>query len=177
MWQVMRSSFDLGTATKSELARYTALRDRLLQEVPDLDEETLSDTLEGITDFRQMLSELVRSVLEDEALAAALSTRLSEMRARLHRLEDRAGKKRALACRAMAEAAIQRLIEPDFTAAIRRGPPALVVEAEERIPQDFWKPQPPKLDRQGLLIALKAGTEVAGASLGVPQVQLSVGTK
>ena len=44
-------------------ARFGALRDRLLVEVPDIDEETLADTLEGITDLREMLAELVRSAL------------------------------------------------------------------------------------------------------------------
>ena len=153
------------------------LRDRLLEQIPDLDDETLADTLEGLTDLREILAELVRSALEDEALSAGLSTRLAEMRARLQRLGDRAEKKRALALRAMAEAEIKTLIEPDFTASLRRGAPTLEVVAEERIPPAYWKPQPPKLDRQGLLVALKGGTEIDGAALAAPQVQLSVRTK
>ena len=67
-------------------------------------------------------------------------------------------------------------IEPDFTASLRRGAPALEVVAEERIPEDYWKPQPPKLDRQALLAALRGGSEIEGVALGAPQVQLSVRT-
>jgi hypothetical protein len=55
----------------------------MLEELPDLDDETLQDTLEGISDLRQMLAEVVRSALDDEALASGLSTRLSDMKARL----------------------------------------------------------------------------------------------
>ena len=56
-------------AVKRELANHSLLRDRLLAEIPDLDAETLSDTLEGITDLREMLAEVIRSALDDEALS------------------------------------------------------------------------------------------------------------
>ena len=164
-------------AAKSEATRYRQLRDRLLEQVPSLDAETLQDTLEGISDFREMLAELVRSALEDEALFEGLSTRLSEMRSRLGRLKLRAEKKRALAVSAMSEAEIKALVEPDFTASLRRGGPTLNIVAEEQIPAPFWKPQPPKLDRQGLLATLKEGGQVEGVALAAPQLQLSVRTK
>jgi hypothetical protein len=63
----------LKSSTTLEVERYRALRDRLLAEVPNIDEETLADTLEGITELREVLAELLRSALEDEALATALS--------------------------------------------------------------------------------------------------------
>ena len=53
----------------------------------------------------------------------------------------------------------------------------LEVVAEDKIPAAYWKPQPPKLDRQGLLAALKAGTAIEGAALAPPHLQLSVRTK
>ena len=153
------------------------LRTRLLAEIPDLDAETLADTLEELTDLREMLAELVRSALEDEALAAGLSTRLSDMKARLERFETRAKRKRQLALKTMGEAEIAKLEQSDFTASLRQAAPALEVVAEDQIPAAYWKPQPFKLDRQGLLQALKAGTEIAGVAWAPPQVQLSVRTK
>src|SRR5262245_6888120 len=110
----MRDTHRLRSSVKVETTRYSMLRDRLLQELPDLDEGTLADTLEGITDLREILAELVRSALEDEALSAGLSTRLAEMRSRLERLNHRAEKKRALALTAMADAEIKSVLEPDF---------------------------------------------------------------
>jgi hypothetical protein len=99
------------------------------------------------------------------------------MKSRAQRLGDRAEKKRALALRAMTEAEIQTLLEPDFTASLRRAAPALEVVAEETIPDAYWKPQPAKLDRQTLLAALKSGVKIDGAKLASPQLQLSVRTK
>ena len=153
------------------------MRARLLADIPDLDEETLADTLEGLSDLREMLAELIRSALDDEVLIAALSTRLSDMQARRERLTTRATRKRQLAQRAMAEAEIGKLEQPDFTAALRQGAPVLVVSAEEKIPAVYWKPQPFKLDRQGILAALKAGTAIDGAALAPAQPCLSVRTK
>ena len=157
-----------------ELNRHTYLRSRLLAEIPDIDEETLADTLEGITDLREMLAEVIRSALEDEALASGLSTRLNDMKARLERLETRAGRKRQLALRAMSEADIQKLAESDFTASLKQGAPTLDVVDEVKVPAAYWKPQPSKLDRQGLLSALKAGVAIEGVAIAPTQTQLSV---
>ena len=77
----------------------------------------------------------------------------------------------------MREASLKKLEQADFTASVRAGVPALVVEAESEIPADYWVPQPPKLSRSELLKALKAGSEVPGAYLGDPQPSLSVRTK
>ena len=166
-----------GNALRCEVHNLTFLRSRLLAEVPDLDEETLRDTLEGITDLKEMLAELVRSALEDEALASGLSTRLSDMKARLERLETRARRKRQLVLEAMTQAEIKKLEEADFTASLRQGAPALEVVAEDKIPIAYWKPQPAKLDRQGLLAALKNGVDIDGVALAAPTLQLSVRTK
>jgi hypothetical protein len=106
----------------SELAintrRYVHLRDRLRDEYPDIDDDTLSDTLEGITDFRETLAEIIRSALVDELFASCLSTRISDMKARLDRFQRRAERKRELALKAMAEAELSKLVQADFTASI-----------------------------------------------------------
>ena len=161
----------------AELRDYSSLRARLLAEIPDLDAETLADTLEGITDLREMLAEVIRSALEDEALASGLSTRLNDMKARLERLETRAGRKRQLALRVMSEADIQKLTESDFTASLKQGAPTLDVVDEAKVPAAYWKPQPSKLDRQGLLAALKAGVAIEGVAIAAAQTQLSVRTR
>ena len=165
-----------GALVFSESQRYTSMRIQLISEFPELDDETLEDTLEGITDLKQMLAEVVRSALDDEAMAEGLSTRVRDMKARLERLEERAKRKRRLVLRAMAECEIAKLVEPDFTASARCGA-TLEIVAEDKVPADYWKPQPPKLDKQSILAALKTGAEVEGATLLPPQLQLSVRTK
>lgn len=60
---------------------------RAAAEIPEIDPESLADTLEGLTDLREMLAEVICSALDDEALAAGLSTRLSDMKDRIERFD------------------------------------------------------------------------------------------
>jgi aspartyl-tRNA synthetase len=113
----------------------------------------------------------------DEALRAGLRLRIDDMKERLSRLELRAAKKRQLALEAMSEAGLAKLEQPDFTASARAGSPALVVVAEATIPEVYWLPQPPKLDRQALLGELKRGIEIPGAQMSNAKPVLSVRTK
>lgn len=161
----------------SEVRRYSSLRERLLEEMPAIDSETLADTLEGITDLREMIAEVIRSALDDEALAGGLAKRLADMKARVDRLEVRASRKRELVVRALADAQIDKLAVADFTASLRTGVPSVEILAEDMIPAAYWKPQPSKLDKQGLLAALKSGILIEGAALSRPKLQLSVRTK
>jgi hypothetical protein len=146
----------------------------LAQSFPEADEKTLADTLEGVSDLPGLLSTLVRSRIEDETLAECLRRRIEEMRQRLERLEVRAGQKKALVLAAMEEAGIKKLVEADFTLSLRLGSPKLVVIDETLIPEEFWRPQAPRLDRQWLLAALKNGRSVPGAELGNPEPTLAV---
>ena len=160
-----------------ELSKYRLFKDRLLASFPLIDEETLRDTLEGITDLHEMIAAVIRSALVDEALHAGLRGRLDDMKERLSRLEVRASKKRELALHAMSEVGLAKLEQPDFTASTRAGSPALIVVSEQTIPEAYWLPQPPKLDRQGLLGELKRGAAIPGAELSNPKPVLMVRTK
>ena len=122
---------------KAEVEIYNCLRQKVIDQYLDLDDETIRDTLEGITDLHEMIAAVIRSALVDEALHAGLRFRLDDMRERLSRLELRASKKRQLALEAMTEVGLNKLEQPDFTASARAGSPALVVIAEDRDPRSL----------------------------------------
>src|SRR5215471_16105366 len=129
---------------KFETAKHQALKQRLMDNWPDCDEETLRDTLEGITDLHEMIAAVIRSALVDEALQGGLRSRIDEMKRRLVRLEERGAKKRQLALEAMSEVGLGKLEQPDFTACVRAGVASLIVVSEDLIPETYWVPQLPR---------------------------------
>ena len=158
---------------KKSLFHHRYLRERLEAAFPDADEETLMDTLEGMTSLTDSLAELLRSSQEDQSLASALRGRMSDMQARCGRFEERARKKRELVCTVMEEAELKKLTEPDFTVSLRPARAPLMIIDEDAIPGDYWKPQPAKLDRMGLISALTSGRDIAGAVLGNPPLTIA----
>jgi hypothetical protein len=110
-------------------------------------------------------------------LIGALKARLSEMGERFERFKTRAEKKRALACWAMGSAGLDRLQAEDFSVFLRHGAQRLEVIDEAKVPSEFLVPQPPRLDRSGLLSALKRGQAIEGALLAYGDPHISVRVK
>ncbi len=158
-------------------ANYLAIRERLLVENPDLDEQTLADSVEGLTDINEVIAAILRSAVTDEALAEGLRGRIEEMQSRLCRFEDRATKHRQIARDVMINAEIKKITVPDLTISLRPGSPALLVTDEAYIPENYWLPRDPRLDRQSLSADLKRGLQIAGAALSNAEPVLSVRTK
>jgi hypothetical protein len=153
---------------------YRSIRDHIRAQDPQIDEQTLADTVEGLTDVHEIVAAVIRSALADEAMATGLKCRISDMQDRLDRLQDRASKRRQIAKDVMVELDLKKLTAPDFTASIRPGLPALVVLNEDAVPKTYWEPGEPRLRRQVLAHDLKGGAEVAGAALSNPEPILSV---
>ncbi len=156
---------------------YRVIRDRIRAEDPKIDEQTLADTVEGLTDLHEILAAIIRAALTDEAQAAGLKGRIAEMQQRLDGLEDRGAKRRQIAKDVMVECDVKKLTAPDFTASIRPGTPALMLIDEAAVPSIYWEPRDPRLNRQGLVADLKQGTEITGVALSNPEPVLSVRTK
>ena len=114
-----------------QLTHHRYLRERLEAAFPDADEETLMDTLEGMTSLTDSLAELLRSSQEDQSLASALRGRMSDMQERCGRFEERARKKRELVCTVMEEAELKKLMEPDFTVSLRPARAPLIAHSDE----------------------------------------------
>jgi len=160
-----------------EFSRYAELRRRLIEADPEIDDTTLLDTLEGATNLNEALGEVIRAALDEEALADSLRDRMGAMRERLERIETACAKKRDVAQAVMEDAGIEKILEPDFTVSLRVSPPSIAVVNEAEIPEPYWIPQAPKLDRKGILDALKTGSRVPGATFANSKVSLAIRTK
>ena len=157
-----------------EKTHYLAWRDKLIASHEDIDEDTLADTLEGVSDLQEMIAVVLRSALDDEAMVAALKGRLEKLRKRADRLMSRSRTKRTACLDAMLECKLERIVVDDLTASIRAGAASVCIENAKAIPDHFLVAQEPKIDRRGILKALKDNEEVPGARLNTPSPSLAV---
>ena len=156
------------------LGIYQTIRQRIIALETDIDEATLTDTLEGLTDIHDVLAAIVRSALLDEALAEGLKGHIQQLQQRLQRLTERGVERRRIARDAMVEVDIKKIAAPDFTVSVRAGSPALQVVEEAAIPEPYWEAREPRLNRVELLADLKRGVDVPGTLLSNPEPVLSV---
>ena len=157
------------------VSSYRIIRERILALAnEDIDETTLADTIEGLSDFNEVAAEVIRSALLDEAMADGLSRYIDRLQGRLRRLAERAKERRRIIRDAMMEVDLRKIVAPDLTLSVRPGSPSLVVLDEKAIPEPYWLQQKPRLDRIQATSDLKRGVPIPGAALSNPEPVLSV---
>jgi len=164
----------MDASLQHELAHHEYLRSKLGERFPDVDEETLLDTLEGMTNLNEMIVSVVRSREDDMSLISSLKDRMSDMQARMERLSQRADGKKQVVTSVMDRANLKKIEAPEFTISCRPTPPSLLVDEEDRIPEMYWVPQSPKLDRRCIKEAIKNGENIPGAILSNGGITIQV---
>src|SRR5262249_16288750 len=103
---------------------YQTIRNRIIALEASIDDTTLADTLEGLTDLNEVAAAVVRSALVDEAMVAGLKGHILALQDRAARLSERASERRRIVRDALLEVDVKRLAAPDFTVTVRPGSPA-----------------------------------------------------
>lgn len=151
-----------------ELAQeYRAAAEKLAD--MDIDDQTLSDTLEGMSGELEVKAQNVIMFCRNiEATACAIKEAEGQMAARRKALENRAAGLRRYVLENMQFAGIQRIECPWFKLSIRENPAAVDIYEPGLVPAQYMRqpePPPPAPDKTAIKAALAAGTEVPGAKL------------
>lgn len=130
------------------------------------DIQAIQDTLEGIegmiADKAESIAKLMKSIEADEQAIKAEEERLY---ARRKALENRRTSIKDYLENQLIEANIDKVKGTMFTVSIQNNPPSVNIQDDATVPDKYYVPQPPKLDKRALLDDLKAGAEYEGISL------------
>jgi hypothetical protein len=120
------------------------------------DDQLVLDTVEGETDFLEVVDAILARIADDGALAKAIDAQVSDLNARKERFKKRIETNKALLEQAFIEADLPKVERPLATVYLSNRAPKVIVETESDIPARYWKPGDPKLDQKALLEDLKA---------------------
>ena len=153
----------MNPAALSELWKRT--RDDLVRQFPDIDNETLSDTLDGIAGAKDAARQLIRASREDEAEAKGLSEYIDALQSRRARLTARAEKREAAALSLLLEIGEKTLRDPAFTASVVPTPGKVKFSDTSVLPPWAWRTPKPEPNTAEIRKRLTAGEKVPGALL------------
>lgn len=141
-------------ALSQELEAKQLLLDQLRALVAE-DPDFLTDLIEVETDLLELIAALEASILDDEALVDGAKAALDKLQARKRAVETRIELKRRLLAHALQQIGLKNLRTPTSTLSIAEASLKAIAVAPEDIPARWWKPQPPKLDQDGLTKAVR----------------------
>ncbi len=153
------------------------MRAELLDMYVDLDEQTLSDTLEGEVDLHERLTDVAKVIGELEAGKKGLQAYIAEVRERQDRFARRAETLRNLIVFAMGKAKLKTVPAPECTITVRTLPGEIVIDDETKVPKKFWRKPDPVIDRTAINAAIKAKEKIAGVSQGEERSSLTIRRK
>ncbi|RJG01589.1 siphovirus Gp157 family protein [Noviherbaspirillum sedimenti] len=146
-------------------AQYRRLAEYLAEQHEDA--QVISDTLESeagpLDEHLENLAKMVRNL---EAADSGVVRTMEDLAARHAGLQRAAERGRKLILDLMQSAQREHVTTALFSLAIRKNPPAVVIDCAAALPPAFLQypePPPPVPDKKAIAAALKAGIEVPGA--------------
>jgi hypothetical protein len=142
-------------ALSQELEAKQPLLDQLRALAAD-DPDFFTDLLEGESNLLELIAALDASIVDDETLADGAKAALDKLQTRKRAAENRIELKCRLLAHTLQQIGLKTLRTPTATLTLAEASLKAIAVAPEDIPARWWKPQPPKLDQDGLTKAVRA---------------------
>ena len=127
-----------------------------IAEDPDTDEQALTDTMEALSgeieDKVDGYATVISAMLADIDTIRAEEKRLAERR---RIFDERVSRMKSAVKSALELTGKTKIQTAVYTVSIRKSPAKLIIDDESLIPERFWKPQEPVLDKAALREAIK----------------------
>lgn len=130
-----------------------------------LDAEVLKDTLDSIDDAIEVKAENTAKVLKEmDGQTLAISAEIKRLQERKATLENNSRNLKGYLQAEMEKVGKEKIKTELFSIGIQNNPPSVYVYNEALLPEGFFIPQAPKVDKKALKEELKHG-EIPGAEL------------
>ncbi|TCS34699.1 viral Gp157 protein [Paucimonas lemoignei] len=146
-------------------AEYRRLAEFLTEQHDD--PQVIRDTLESesgpLDEHLENLAKMVRNL---ETADIGIVKTMEDLAARHATLQKAAERGRKLILDLMQRAQRERVTTALFSLAVKKNPPAVVIDSESELPVEFMhQPEPPRPvpDKKAIAMAFKSGREVPGA--------------
>lgn len=139
---------------------------QLLEKADEIDQDVLIDTIaaikESVEEKAENIAKLVRTF---EADVKTIKTEEERLAAKRKTLENQVSYLKKYLHEQLEAMGIEKIKRPLFTIAIQANPPGVDVIDPDEIPGEFWNQPEPVLDKKRILLFLKSGEIIPGATI------------
>ena len=133
---------------------------------PDIDGQAIKDTLEAIQgDIEEKADGYAKVIKELSADTDKITAEIKRLTDRKNTIQNNIAYMKQSLTSAMTVTGNTKFRTDLFSFNIQKNPPALVVDDENAIPQEYLIPQEPKVDKKAIIDFLKGGNEVPYAHI------------
>lgn len=147
----------------------------LLARFPELaeDDDLRLGMIEGQTDAKELLEQLVRRKAEADAYDEGIGLHIKELGQRRSRMQRRSEAAKELMFKIMEAAELPKIELAEATLSIRTGVPKVIITDESLLPEQFVKVERTPMKAE-ISKAIKDGQTVEGASLSNGEATLAI---
>lgn len=137
-----------------------------LAQNPDIDGQAIKDTLEAIQgDIEEKADGYAKVIKELSADTDKITAEIKRLTDRKNTIQNNIAYMKQSLTSAMTVTGNTKFRTDLFSFNIQKNPPALVVDDEKAIPQEYLIPQEPKVDKKAIIDFLKGGNDVPYAHI------------
>lgn len=162
-----KTLYEITDAMREKLDRIDTFLDPETGEVTD--QAGLDDLIVSITDdqedFRQKACDIAAYIQELKALASGMAEAAKSINARRAAIERKTERLADYLLFQMQKAGSKKIEGTQVRVSVAKKPDSVNIVNEADIPEAYWKPQPPVLNKMAIKEALKKGEAVPGAAM------------
>ena len=133
---------------------------------PDIDEQAIKDTLEAIQgDIKEKADGYAKVIKELDWETDKLTAEIKRLTDRKNAIQNNKAYMKQILKEAMIATGNLKFRTDLFSFNIQKNPPALVVDDEKAIPQEYLISQEPKVDKKAIIDFIKNGNDVPYAHI------------